>query len=897
MQADILVRSRVRISATLFTIFSVLVFGSPPNVSAQPTIAERLREADRLAWLTDWYSALPIYEDVERLSLRSGDTRSAMYARFGRLRGRMQQLSLPDISEEIARALETPLGQQDATLRLRGLTIKGDIDLEWDLESAQRAWQEARQVAEQVGNKGWENRATGELGMIAFLKGNTGGAGTLVQKALQGAAQDGDVGGQLRYMTAIGHGLFLAGYGQLATGYVDKALKFAAEHPETGFPFVAYSTKVLTLLAANQPEEAERLAKTAMAEARAGDRRIKETELSLMLAQIATNRGQSKQAIDHLERAAATARAGNVQRLLADAESVLADAYRAGGDLANARRHSTAAVAATRAAGSRFMLPERLRVLAEIYAAQGSVTDADRVYEEAEDIVEGIMMTVPSREAQARLIGVTSDIYTGHFRLAAQHLSNPVRAYEIIERARGRAASDVLRALPAESSSDDRIAAAHSRTISQLQVRLMRARGASERQALLDQLWETEQRTSLQGSAPRINLLVGRNRVRIKALQQSLADAEVILEYVLAEPRSYCLVISRGRIRLVSLASKQQIEDSADRFVAKTRGAGGGLAEAAKALHDLLIHPVGESQSAKRLFIVPDGKLHLLPFDTLFASSLGRSPIVSTVPSASVFHLIRTRAPAPHAQKALLAVGGVQYDRLFGGKGTTGTTRSDEPRGLFDAAYPSQLPNLPSAQGEVLAAAKLLGPSSVVLSGEQATESAVKSQRLIEFAIMHFAVHAFADPKFPGRAALVLAGDAANGDDGLLQPREIGRFRLDAGVVVLSACDTGVGPTLGQEGVLNIARAFLLAGARSVITTLWVVSDVTSATLMRRFYENVVAGHDVAEALTRSKASVVEQFGPDSLSTVAAFQIVGVGDYRATPLTNGKRALDHQRSR
>jgi CHAT domain-containing protein len=74
----------------------------------------------------------------------------------------------------------------------------------------------------------------------------------------------------------------------------------------------------------------------------------------------------------------------------------------------------------------------------------------------------------------------------------------------------------------------------------------------------------------------------------------------------------------------------------------------------------------------------------------------------------------------------------------------------------------------------------------------------------------------------------VLLNDPAGEDDGLLQPQEIGQFRLNAGVVVLSACDTAVGPTLGQEGVLNIARAFLLADARSVITTLWAVSDVTS---------------------------------------------------------------------
>jgi CHAT domain-containing protein len=97
---------------------------------------------------------------------------------------------------------------------------------------------------------------------------------------------------------------------------------------------------------------------------------------------------------------------------------------------------------------------------------------------------------------------------------------------------------------------------------------------------------------------------------------------------------------------------------------------------------------------------------------------------------------------------------------------------------------------------------------------------------------------------------------------------------------VLSACDTAVGATLGQEGVLNLARAFLLAGARSVVTTVWAVSDETSTALMRRFYENIATGQDVAEALMGAKSAMLKQFGPNVLPTVAAFQVIGVGDYR-----------------
>ena len=123
-----------------------------------------------------------------------------------------------------------------------------------------------------------------------------------------------------------------------------------------------------------------------------------------------------------------------------------------------------------------------------------------------------------------------------------------------------------------------------------------------------------------------------------------------------------------------------------------------------------------------------------------------------------------------------MGVGGVAYDRMFGlGKPPAAAKRSDETRGLLDASYPTQLAVLPTAEAEVLTAARVLGPTSTVLTGDRARESAVKMQTLGDCDVLHFAVHAFADPKFPGRAALVLLNDPATGGDGLLQPREIGR--------------------------------------------------------------------------------------------------------------------------
>jgi tetratricopeptide (TPR) repeat protein len=323
-------------------------------VRGTPDTTRRLQEADRLAWLTDWYGALPIYVEAQQAAINAGDRRDAMYAKFGRLRGQMQTRSLAELSEEIARDLDTPIAKTDLKLRLRGLTVKGDIDLEWDVDAAQQDWQQVRQVARELGDKGWENRATGELALVAFLKGKTGEASALVQRALQVATQSGDVGGQIRYMGAIANGLLLVGNASVSRGSVDRALALANSHPETGFPFVVYSTKILGLLALNQPDEAERFAKTAMAEAHKGDRRIKQVELLMMLAQIAEGRDQQDHAVEYLTQAITHARAGNVRRVLADAEAGIAEVYRRRGDLRQARRHAVAAVEATKAAGSRF---------------------------------------------------------------------------------------------------------------------------------------------------------------------------------------------------------------------------------------------------------------------------------------------------------------------------------------------------------------------------------------------------------------------------------------------------------------------------------------------------------------------------------------------------------------
>jgi CHAT domain-containing protein len=160
--------------------------------------------------------------------------------------------------------------------------------------------------------------------------------------------------------------------------------------------------------------------------------------------------------------------------------------------------------------------------------------------------------------------------------------------------------------------------------------------------------------------------------------------------------------------------------------------------------------------------------------------------------------------------------------------------------------------------------------------GQDATEAAFKSQPLADFKIIHIAAHGIASPKFPDRAALVLGTDPKAGEDGLLQVREIRDLSLNADLVTLSACDTGTGQLQGEEGIANLVRAFLFAGAKSALASLWTASDISTRTLMGHFYHYIVQGEDEATALRKAKADLIEEFGDQALPFYwAGFILVG----------------------
>jgi CHAT domain-containing protein/tetratricopeptide (TPR) repeat protein len=290
-------------------------------------------------------------------------------------------------------------------------------------------------------------------------------------------------------------------------------------------------------------------------------------------------------------------------------------------------------------------------------------------------------------------------------------------------------------------------------------------------------------------------------------------------------------------------------------------------------LYQLLIKPVSAhlpTAPGARLTIVPHGPLFRLSFAAL-PDETGKYLLerydLHYVPAAAVLQFTSAIPTRPALPSLLVGDPASSVNAAttsaISTNGAPAATSSTNGGGTRDAT----LPELGWARREVTSIAKLLAGDSDTLVGVDATEAAVR-RRLTGRRVIHFATHGVVhnDPtmasylvmqgRSAGSGASDSTGDGAG--DGRLTADEIDRFSLDADLVVLSACGTALGPISG-DGVQGFTRAFLSAGAGSVIATTWSVADRTTYQVMEGFYRKWLAGRDKARALRESQLAMLRQ--------------------------------------
>lgn len=265
------------------------------------------------------------------------------------------------------------------------------------------------------------------------------------------------------------------------------------------------------------------------------------------------------------------------------------------------------------------------------------------------------------------------------------------------------------------------------------------------------------------------------------------------------------------------------------------------LKKTARKLYAILLQPLlKEWPDLQTLTIVPDGYLYYVPFETLIA---GERYLIEDYP---VRYL-----PSVESEKSFRQ----RWFNLYHHKLSSYLFFQSDYREMHDERYGELLPDLPSVIKEREHLQLHFRGESVHFYADPVFKSAVEKLNGRFADIVHIAAHAIHHVLYPEKSGLVFAGDRALGEDGFLTADEISRFSIQARLVVLSACQTSLGELLAGEGMTGLTRAFLVAGAASVISTLWKIEDLSAALIMERFYYyHKICRESVAKALQKAKS-------------------------------------------
>jgi len=569
---------------------------------------------------------------------------------------------------------------------------------------------------------------------------------------------------------------------------------------------------------------------------------------------------------------------------------------------------------------------ESLHLLGLIYRRTGKLALAAEFLDRATTALETQQTKLGGSEEVKSSFGAQ---YTAYYRDridALIELGESAKAFHVLERSRARsllamlAERDLLFAsdLPADIARQRKLTDTEYDRVQAEIGELNPAKDGEEIERRLGRLRELRDRreeiaSRIRKTSPRFASLQYPEPLDLAHVQRALDPGTVLLSYSVDTQRTLLFVVQRpasaqapagSGLSVLSLpigekALREKIE--AFRRLIERRDAAGRpvLITQAGELYDILIKAAEPLiASSERVLVSPDGPLHTLPWAALVRKGHQGEPgraaphlvewrPVHVVMSATVYAELQKSRRMGSASSPVLftAFGDPKYPTLS--RDQAGQSANRELRSAVTRGF--DLSRLPASREEIEGIASLYPGASVTYAGEQATEERAKSIGK-DVRYLHFACHGLLDERFPLNSALALTipeRPAEGQDNGLLQAWEIfEQVRLDADLVTLSACETALGKEMGGEGLVGLTRAFQYAGARSILASLWSVSDESTTELMKRFYGYLKSGKTKDEALRAAQIDLIRApegtpRGRGSTASVshpfhwAAFQLIG----------------------
>jgi CHAT domain-containing protein len=549
---------------------------------------------------------------------------------------------------------------------------------------------------------------------------------------------------------------------------------------------------------------------------------------------------------------------------------------------------------------------DALNGLALVAQASGRTTEAVAYGEAALDRIESLRVKVSAPELRALYTAAQRTFYETQIDilLAAEPGSDErvLAALGVSERARARTLVDLLSAARVAShDSVDGAAANRNRLYDDLAARsfqrdsllaapLTDAMTKEELDRVLREITALENELTLLETQEGANRTLSADVLTGAEIQRAIDTDAVLLQYDLGPQRSLVWVATHDSVRVVALAPRATIEAAARDVISSLQtstSSAATLDQQRKTLSDYVLGPIADLIRAKRVLVAADGALHYVPFTVLPVTLDGLSaPLITSrevvnVPSMSALAAQRARRrPEPPSQTLAVFADPVferTDERLTQTVASATTPAPEESFGTRSGAL--DLRRLRYSGREARDIAALVPENARLVSeGFSATRDGVLNADLSQYRYIHFATHGLVNSRNPALSALALSQFDQRGNPlaGYLRLDDIYNLDLNADLVVLSACDTALGREIRGEGLVGLSQAFLYAGAKGLVLSLWQVSDAATATLMTRFYEHMIRqGTSPAEALRAAQLSMAAERRWENPYYWAAFVLVG----------------------
>ncbi len=525
--------------------------------------------------------------------------------------------------------------------------------------------------------------------------------------------------------------------------------------------------------------------------------------------------------------------------------------------------------------------------IAEVEHNAKDFVSAQKRLETALQIVEALRTQIGDLGLRASYFATVQDYYDLYIDVLMQlHQANPTQGYDVqalhaSERAKARtllellalANTNIRQGVDPQLLEEKRSLQQQFQSLEEHRLHLLAEKADLEQIKALEQHQEEvlqqyrELQTKLQATPNRYANLTQPQPLTLKEIQeQVLDDQTVLLQYALGKEHSYVWVVTKTSITTYQLSGRQEIETSARNMILgltapKNRIRLNHLATVGNRLTALLLNPVRHHLENKRLLIVGDGILHYVPFSALpipqtsdletdYQPLIVQHEVVN-LPSASTLAVLRQEtATRPIASKTVA----ILADPVFSPDDERVKSKNTQPLG--DAA--EALQNISRAARDLgVSWERLIGTRreaetimglvnetqrTQVLDFQANREQATSSQ-LADYRIIHWATHGFVNSRNPELSGIVmsLVDEQGNWQNGYLRLNDIYNLNFPADLVVLSACQTGLGKNIRGEGLVGLTRGFMYAGTPRVVASLWKVNDAATAELMSKFYQAMLS--------------------------------------------------------